>query len=153
MSFSHRVGVALGIGAICGWAATSAASPESDGFSIQADQDQAEELASSFSVSVSNAKVAVGKQGTITVTVKAGDGFKCNAEYQHKIKDIDGGSKVTAPGSVPGSINGKSIVFSIPVTPNEKGQHPVSGEVRFSVCNETECQRQSVPLSASVTGQ
>jgi hypothetical protein len=153
MSISHRVGLALGICAICGLAATSAASQRDDGFSIQSGEEKPGELASSYSISVSNAKAKVGSQATITVTVKAGDGFKCNAEYQHKIKDISGGSAVTAPSTVAGSVQGKAIVYSIPVTPNETGDHAVSGEIRFSVCNDSECQRQSVPLSAQVTGQ
>lgn len=151
MSLFHRVATVLGMAAIGGLAVSASASDaprvqQTDGISIQAD-----ELSDNFTVSVSNAKAKVGEKGTITVTVKASGGFKCNPKYPHKIKDISG-SNVDAPSKVSGAVNGKSISYSIPATPTAAGSHAVTGEIRFSVCNDQECQMKKVPLSATVTG-
>lgn len=151
MSLFNRMATVLGMATIGGIAVSASASDtpmvhSTDGISIQAD-----ELAESFSLSVSNAKAKVGEKATITVTVKASGGFKCNPDYPHKIKDISG-SNVEVPSKVNGAVNGKSISYTIPATPTASGAHAVTGEIRFSVCNDTECQMKKVPLSATVTG-
>lgn len=150
MGLFHRAASILGIAAIGGLAVSASAANapmdnDADGFSIQA-----EEL-SNFNLSVSNASAKVGKQATITVTVTAAGGFKANTKYPHKIKDISG-SNVDAPSTVNGSVNGNSVSFTIPATPTAAGSHAVSGEIRFSVCNDEECQMKKVPLTAKVTG-
>ncbi len=150
MSLFHRVGMVVGVAALGLLAVTASAadvdtSQQADGFSIQAD-----ELAA-FSVNVSKAKAKVGSETTINVTVSAGDGFKCNDKYPHKIKDISG-ANVKAPSKVKGSASKRSISYSIPVTPTKAGSHTLSGQIRFSVCNENECKIKKVPLSATVTG-
>ena len=53
---------------------------------------------------------------------------------------------------VRGSVSGKSISFSVPVTPNAKGKHTVTGQIRFSVCNDTACHIKKVALNATITG-
>lgn len=108
----------------------------------------------SFSLSVGNAKAKVGQATTISVSVTAAKGFKCNEQYPHKIKDLtaDEGAELGAT-KVDGSVAGDKIVFSIPVTPKAAGTHKVNGEARFSVCNDSQCVIKKVPISASVTGE
>ena len=91
---------------------------------------------------------------TITVTVKAKDGFKCNEQYPHKIKRLSAGDGVRLGNSrVSGNISGKNIVFSVPVTPTKAGTFAVTGQVRFSVCNDQACHIKKLPLNATVTGK
>ncbi len=107
-----------------------------------------------FSLSVSNGKAKIGEAGAITVTVTAGKGHKANAEYPHKIKKIKAGAGAEVGAStVPGSVSGKSIRYSVPVTPTAKGSHAVTGQIRFSVCNDTACHIKKVPLNATITGE
>lgn len=109
--------------------------------------------ASAFDLSVSHGKANVGEEATILVTIKARDGFKCNDQYPHKVKKLKGSDGVTVPEIVAGTLKGKTILFSIPATPTALGEHTVTGEIRFSVCNEEACLIKKVPLSAKVTGK
>lgn len=116
-------------------------------FAAKADADNP------FTVSVSNGKAAVGKSGTISVRITAGEGHKPNEAYPNKIKKLSVGDGATLGSTVVrGAVSGKSIVFSIPVTPNKAGSHSVTGQVRFSVCNDKQCYIKKVPLNATITG-
>jgi len=108
--------------------------------------------AGSFSVSVGNASAKVGEQAAITITVTAGSGFKCNDGYPHRVKKLAGDGVEFGSKSVPGAVSGKSIRFSVPVTPTAAGAHAVTGQVKFSVCNDKSCHIKKVPLNATVTG-
>lgn len=108
---------------------------------------------SPFSLSVSNGKAKVGEAGSINVTMTAGEGFKANVEYPNKIKKLKvAGDADLAATTVPGAANGKTIVWSVAVTPKAAGTHSVTGEIRFSVCNDTACHIKKVPLDATITG-
>jgi hypothetical protein len=133
--------------------AAVALAPMSQSQAAQSAQDGAMELtdAAPFSIAVSEAKAKVGEKATILVTVTANKGFKCNDQYPHKIKKISG-ANVDVPNSVKGSISDKQIVFSIPATPKSAGAHAVTGEIRFSVCNDSACHIKKVALNAKVTG-
>jgi hypothetical protein len=112
------------------------------------------EAGAPYSLNVSNGSAKVGASTTITVTVKANAGFKCNAEYPHKVKGLSAADGVDLGAKkVMGSISGKKITFSVPVTPTKAGTHAVTGQVRFSVCNDKSCHIKKLPLSASVTGK
>jgi hypothetical protein len=106
-----------------------------------------------FTIDVSNAKAKVGESATIKVSVKAAPGFKCNDKYKHKIKKLkaDGGAKLAAD-KVMGTVKGKKVHFEVAVTPTKKGKAKVSGQIRFSVCNDSQCVIKKVPLNATVTG-
>jgi hypothetical protein len=107
--------------------------------------------AGAYSVSVQNATGKVGEAATIVVTVKAGSGYKANSKYPHKIKKLTASGASVPAGSVKGSVEGKNVTFSIPVTPTASGTHSVSGEIRFSVCNDSQCLIKKAALSATVT--
>jgi hypothetical protein len=139
-----------GMGAIGILVSTSvAAAPQS-----ALDQGEALPLDSAngaYSVSVRNAKGKVGESATIVVTIKAGSGFKANSKYPHKIKKLSASGVDLPSGSVTGSVQGKNVVFSVPVTPTSAGTHNVTGQIRFSVCNDSQCLIKKAPLAASVT--
>ena len=107
---------------------------------------------SEYEIDVANGRAAVGESGTITVTVTAGEGFKANKEYPNKVKDLASSGATRRSTSVKGTVSGNKISYSISATPNSAGTHEVSGEVRFSVCNESSCHIKKVPLSATITG-
>ncbi|EDM80582.1 hypothetical protein PPSIR1_36854 [Plesiocystis pacifica SIR-1] len=108
----------------------------------------------SYSVKVDNARSKVNKSGTITVTVTAAEGYKANDAYPNKIKDlaVDGKAKLEAE-TVAGRVTDKhTIVYEVKVTPKKAGDHKVSGEIKFSVCNADSCTMKKVPLKATATG-
>ena len=106
-----------------------------------------------YRVTVTNAMVNVGAEGSVRVKVDAGDGFKCNASYPHKIVDI-AAEGVEAPKTVTGNVSpdGRVIAYAVPVRPTQEGVHTVAGEIRFQVCNDSGCFLKKVPLQATVTG-
>ena len=150
-TFTRSVVSTLALGSLVGLVgianADVAATTQQPAFAAKANKDNP------FTLSVSNGKAAVGKSGTISVRITAGEGHKPNAEYPNKIKKLstDDGATLGST-SVRGSVSGKSIVFSIPVTPNKAGKHTVKGQVRFSVCNDQQCYIKKVPLNATITG-
>lgn len=105
-----------------------------------------------FDVVVAGGSAKVGEVATVTVTITAGAGFKPNAQYPHKVKNLSGSGVDLPSGEVTGAIGGTTIVFSVPVTPTSAGAHAVSGKARFSVCNDTECILKSTEVNATVTG-
>jgi len=124
-----------------------------------ASTSQAEEAVSladkaPFSISVKNGAAKVGQQGAVVVTVTAASGFKCNDKYPNKIRKLSvSGDAELAATTVRGSIAGKSIIFNVGVTPKAKGSHAVTGQIRFSICNDSTCHIKKVPLNAKITGK
>jgi hypothetical protein len=156
MNLFHRVATVLGLAAIGGLAMNASAAdtqvdPQADGFSIQADQLGDVTELSNYSVSVSNVTSKVGSQTTLSVTVTAKGKFKGNPKYPHKIKNISG-SNVDAPAKVTGAASGKSVTFSIPVTPTTSGSHALTGKIRFGICDDSQCLMKTEQLNATVTG-
>ena len=153
MSLFQRVAAVLGMAAVGGLTMSASAadttSPTTDGFSIQV--DDADEL-SNFSVSVASASAKVGSQTSLTVTVKAKGDYKGNPKYPHKIKGISG-SNVDAPSKVTGSASGKTITFSIPVTPKASGANSLTGDIKFGICDDSQCLMKTAKLNATVTGK
>lgn len=124
------------------------------GGTVATHQDAQAEEGAPFSLSVTNGKAKVGEAGTITVTVTAGKGHKANGEYPNKIKDLTvAGNAELAATTVRGSVSGKSIIYSVGVTPKAAGTHSVTGQIRFSICNETSCHIKKLPLDATITGE
>lgn len=107
----------------------------------------------SFTLKASAGAAKVGEPAAVQVVVTAADGFKANAEYPNKIKDLAvNGAAALAAAEVEGAATEKAIVYSIAVTPRAAGTHAITGEVRFSVCNDKSCFIKKVPLATSVTG-
>ena len=151
MKLSHRLAAVMSI-ACLGYAVS--ASAETDGFSIQADAMNAAE-GDSFSIEVVNASLAAGSEGTIRVTIKAKTGFKVNDKYPHKIKFDDPPSGVSLPKKTLKKGDGRfegtsSFVFDVPVKAESKGSHTVGGNVKFSVCNDEQCQIKKAQITAKV---
>jgi len=146
--FSKAKGIAgLTLGALLALASTTSADVAMvDDATALADQ------ADSFKVSTSNASAAVGQQGTISVVVTALGVYKPNEKYPHKVKKLAGDGVSFGAKSVGGSVSGSSISYQIPVTPDSAGQHAVTGQIRFSVCNAEQCLIKKLPLTATVTG-
>ena len=130
-------------------------SSTSDAAPVEAEPDPAANMGDddTYKLSVSNGSAKVGETGTITVTVKAAEGYKCNGEYPNKVKNLvaTNGGRLAAE-SVAGRIDGKTLTFAIQVTPTKRGDSKVSGEARFSVCNATGCAMKKVAINAKVTG-
>lgn len=152
MRLFHRVATVLGLVAVGGLALSASAADTpvdhpDDGFSIQVDAEQLD----NFSLNVSNVSSKVGTKTTLTVTVTATGDFKGNKAYPNKIKSISG-TNVDAPEKVDGSVSGKSITFSIPVTPKASGANPLTGTVKFGICDESTCLMKTATLNATVTG-
>ena len=143
--FSRSIAATLALGALVGFVANASASQPVAAAKTDTDNP--------FTVGVSNGKAKVGTAGTITVRVTAGKGHKPNAEYPNKVKKLSAAEGATLGSkAVRGTIAGKSIVFSIPITPNKAGSHAVTGQVRFSVCNDKQCYIKKVALNATITG-
>ena len=55
--------------------------------------------------------------------------------------------------TVAGKVTDKhTIVYKVKVTPKKAGDHRVTGEIKFSVCNADSCTMKKVPLQAKATG-
>ncbi len=87
--------------------------------------------------------LSVGKEGFITVQIKAQEGFKVNDQYPHKIKFKAAPDGVSVPKMVrkdKGRFDGtKKFTFRVPVTASKAGLFTVSGKLKFSVCNDKSC--------------
>ena len=124
------------------------------GGTVATHQDAHAEEGALFHLSVANGKAKVGEAGTITVTVTAGQGHKANGEYPNKIKNLSvAGSAELAATTVSGRVSGGSITYSVGITPTAAGTHNVTGEIRFSVCSDTACHIEKLPLDATITGE
>lgn len=106
-----------------------------------------------YSVSVGSASAKVGEATSISITVTVKGGYKCNDQYPHKIKKLSAGdgAKLHAE-KVRGQCSDGSVTFSIPVTPTAQGSHALTGQIRFSICNKSQCLIKTAPLDATVTG-
>ena len=132
---------------------SSSSSAAANPIAGEPEPEPAANLSDPYTLSVDNGEAKVGESGTITVTIKAAEGFKCNTEYPNKVKDLAATNKAElASTSVAGRFEGKDLVFEIQATPKKRGAAKVTGEVRFSVCDATSCQMKKVPLAATITG-
>jgi len=123
--------------------ATADSSPEA---TPQADGDQP------YKLTVTNAKAKVGEEAKIIITVEASSGYKCNKSYPHKARKLeaDAGAELTS-NMVKGSVEGKKIVIPVGVKATKAGTFKVHGQVKFSVCNDSQCVIKKAPLDATIT--
>jgi hypothetical protein len=130
--------------ALCGATGVAGADGARDPVGLDAMDD-------AFGIKVTNGKARLGQEGTVMVTVSAKAGYHCNEKYPHKIKDLSVSAGAELPSKdVPGVIQDNQVVFKVPVKVVKTGVHTVAGQIRFSVCNASQCLIKKVPLSASV---
>ncbi|MEZ4441792.1 MAG: hypothetical protein R3B72_22010 [Polyangiaceae bacterium] len=106
-----------------------------------------------FTISVTNAKGKVGESLTIGVTIAAADGYKCNDSYPHKVRNLSADDGVELEETAKGKVEDKAIVIPVTVKPTKAGTFKVSGEIKFSVCNDQQCVIKKAPLEAKVTAK
>ncbi len=127
--------------------------------------ERAEGAAFEVALQAPSAEVPVGEQTALTVAITARPGFKVNEEYPHNFKPEGGAAALKFEGQriplgtadatkEPCEKNEKeacALHAPLPFTATEAGSHKVSGTLSFSVCNETKCLIEKVPLALQVT--
>jgi hypothetical protein len=105
-----------------------------------------------FKIAVKNATAKVGEDAKIVITIEAATGYKCNKSYPHKARKLeaDDGAELAAT-TVKGSLEGKKVVIPVGVKATKAGTFHVRGQVKFSVCNDSQCVIKKVPLDAKIT--
>ena len=104
-----------------------------------------------YKVTVTNPSVKVGAEGFIKVTINAKAGFKINEEYKHKVKVKNPPAEVEVPKVTTGAFSGKKkYELAVPIKAKSAGKHAVPGQIRFSVCDESQCLIKKVNLDATV---
>ena len=127
-------------------AATPAADAHADEALPQADGDNP------YKLSVKNAKAKVGEEAKIMITIEAASGYKCNESYPHKARKLEADEGAELPSTtVKGKVEGKKVVIAVPVKAAKAGTYKVRGQVKFSVCNDSQCVIKKAPLDATLT--
>ncbi len=108
-----------------------------------------------YTISASDVKLKSGGEGTFTITIKAKSGFKVNKDYPHKVKLDDPPSGVTLDKQKlkkkDGSFEDKqTFSFKGKVKATSAGKKTVTGLVKTSVCNESQCLIKKEKISISV---
>ncbi len=106
-------------------------------------QGAAKHSDSAFSVELTGpTSVAVGERASFVVTLRAGTGYKVNAEYPHKFKTQER-SGITSTQKVidktMATITSDVATFPFEVVLTAPGQHTVAGQLAFSVCTAERC--------------
>lgn len=110
-----------------------------------------------------NAPASLGEQetGELVISFSARPGYKINAEYPHAFRpqaspglqfdaprfDLGSGSKTPCGGKPEDTCR---IETRVPFKTGPKGERTAAGVVAFSVCNETLCLIEKIPVTAPV---
>jgi hypothetical protein len=139
-------GAALALGALALTGAATA-TPTTDATPL-ADAD------TPYSIEVTNAKAKVGEDAKIVIKITAVEGYKCNKSYPHKARKLkaDAGAELAAD-MVKGTLENKQIVIPVSVKATKAGTFKVTGQIKFSVCNDSQCVIKKAPLNATITGE
>jgi hypothetical protein len=159
MKIFRRVGAAVGIVALGATGLVSTQATAAPGESAIQNDDPTTQLGSdadAYSVSAADLAVGAGAEGMLVVTIKAKGDHKVNEEYPHKVKLDDPPAGIELPKSKltkdEGSFSDKkTFTFKIPVKGKTAGSHTVTGMVKFSVCNESQCVIKKETIKAVVT--
>lgn len=159
MKMIHRVATTLGIVALGAAAGVSTGHAASGGQSVIQDEDVSTQLsgdADAYAVSASNVSVSAGGEGVVVVTIKAKGDHKVNEEYPHKVKLNDPPAGLELPKTKLSKAEGtfsdkKTFTFNVPVKGKSAGTHTLTGEVKFSVCNDSQCVIKKESIKAVVT--
>ena len=104
-------------------------------------------------IDIQNAWARVGEKAVIVAKIRIGDGFAVTDSYGHRLSRLSASDAVELErGVVRGSVQERSIVFAVVVTPKRVGTHTVSGLFRFSYHNDEEVDIRSARFEATVTG-
>jgi len=161
MKVITRVATLLGITSIAALAfVTDAAARDSaqDGGSLIQD-GAATELAKvegdGYLITASDVKLKSGGEGTFTITIKAKAGYKVNKDYPHKVKLDDPPSGVELAKKKLKKKDGKfedkqTFSFTGKVKATSAGKKTLTGLVKTSVCNESQCLIKKEKISITV---
>ncbi|MFT7624347.1 MAG: hypothetical protein ACI9WU_003534 [Myxococcota bacterium] len=100
-------------------------------------------------------KLKVGEQGTVTLTITPGKGFKWNKDYPAKLT-LENGEKVELSKlqykKVKGEITGDDKAGKIAISGKGKsaGQATIKGQIKFSVCSPETCKLLKEDISIAV---
>ena len=106
-----------------------------------------------FSAYMSAAKsYKAGKPGAVTVVVAAGEGYHVNKEYPYKVKLDAAPAGVSFPSDTVRDVSRaeKTATMSVPFNADAAGSATISGTCSLSVCTETNCVIDKVPVSVTV---
>lgn len=108
-----------------------------------------------YQIDVSDVKLASGGEGTFTITIKAKSGFKVNENYPHKVKLDAPPDGVELPKQKLKKADGKfedkkTFRFSGKVKATSAGKKQLTGLVKTSVCNESQCLIKKEKISIAV---
>lgn len=148
-SFPHIRLITLGAALVAACTVASVATADerrADDAVPQADGD------TPYKLSVTNAKAKAGEQASIMITIEAASGYKCNESYPHKARKLEADAGAELPSTmVKGKVEGKKVVIAVPVKAAKAGTYKVRGQVKFSVCNDSQCVIKKAPLDATLT--
>jgi hypothetical protein len=132
---------------------TTAAPSASAQASAKPDVEGEQKKGGSFSAYLSaKPSYKKGQPATVTAIVNALGEYHVNQEYPYKFKMGTAPAGVTYPEAVVRSVNRseKRATMSIPFTPDASGTATISGECALSVCTDSNCVIEKVPLSVTV---
>jgi hypothetical protein len=108
-----------------------------------------------YSVEVSDVVAKVGEHTVMHVTLRLRDGYRVLEAYTNRVSrfsSLDDGVAFDRD-TVPGAVQGNTLVFVVGVTPTKPGKHPINGVFRVGyIENSQNMSEVSVPLIANVTG-
>jgi hypothetical protein len=116
-----------------------------------------EEPKETFKIVVAPPAILVsGAKGKATVSVTALAGYKWNKEYPAKLRfetapkyvSLDKTEFKQLAGDF--KIGDKKADVSVPMSAKSPGQENVTGEIKFSICNETACIIKKAPVEIAV---
>ena len=110
-----------------------------------------------YTLDVQDAEAKVGEATQVTATLTAPEGMRFTSVYRHRVIELsseegDNGVEIGKPVVVGEVKNDGRLVFEVPVTPTEPGEHPINGVIRASFLQEGKTESKSIPLMAIVTG-
>jgi hypothetical protein len=113
--------------------------------------------ADGYTLEVGNVATAVGKDATVSVTLKAKTGFKVNEKYPISLK-LEPNEAIDAPKTDLKRADGEEIdkqtfAFKVALKPKRAGKHDVKGRIKLSVCNESQCLIDKRDIVATVTAK
>ncbi len=96
---------------------------------------------------------AVGKEGAVTLTLKAAPPYKVNDQYPHKFKAKEGaGVKYAAAvvGKDKAKLDKQSLTMPVAFSAETPGKVTVAGQFLFSVCTDENCLMEKRDLALTV---
>jgi hypothetical protein len=108
-----------------------------------------------YTIDVENAAAKVGEKAAVVATITPPEGFHITKSYRNRVIELsayeDKGVRFDKE-VVLGTIEGDSVIFQVPVTPTEPGEHPINGLIRVSFHGDGKAESKSIPLIATVAG-